>query len=113
MAECPWNGCNRIRGIEFPNLAKVLIGFYTGDGSLNRKLLIGFELSFILINTRTSSMYVYIKDLGMSMWECGMISNGLFYNNSIKFVDNRFEINNGDAVLNVVDRLYSIIAIGE
>ncbi len=97
MSECPWNGCNRMRGIEFPNLAKINTGFYTGDLVANRKILVGFSPTYISLYRIIlgSSCYQFIKTLNMTEWECVYNQSGVRQSNGIKILDDGFELNNG------------------
>ncbi len=97
MAECPWNGCNRIRGIEFPKLDRIDKGFYTGDTAQNRKINVEFEPSY-LINYRVilgTFVFAFIKTANMTVWESVSSDTGTRLANSIKFLSDGFEINNG------------------
>ncbi len=95
MAECPWNGCNRIRGIKFPKISKIGIGFYTGDAAANRKIFVGFRPEYF-ISRRVilgSAMGGFDKTLNMTVWESMNSTSGVRNVNSIKFIDDGIEIN--------------------
>ncbi len=120
MAECPWNGCNRIRGIVFPTIARIKKGFYTGDDSWNRVIIVGFEPFYItwLRAVGGSNLALFIKTLNMGEWEgveFGGSRVGYRHINGVKLLSDGFELNNGGASfdINRVGYGYDWIAFGD
>ncbi len=114
MADCPWNGCNRIRGIEFPVLASVNYGYFTGDGVYNRQMIIGFNLKVMdIMRIESGSIYGFRKTEEMLVWKVYKMDTGMQYDNEMKIIENGFELRNaGGNNLNLNGFLYQWFAIG-
>lgn len=114
MSECPWNGCNRVRGINFPDLAYVKYGYLTGDGVYNRQILVGFEVRLMdIMRVESGSIYGFRKTTDMGEWKVYLMSNNSQYDNEMKFITNGFELRNSGGVnLNLDGYMYEWIAFG-